>query len=416
MSYSGTILARNPLHYFRLGELAGTVAVDEMANTTGTYVGSPTFQEEEPLGVGDGNGCVYLAATDWINAPHSDVLNGITHLTVEAWFKLNSWAATAPPYQNAIVNKWGPASHYDDWFAAWVDNNTHKVGWATADGTGNNKTIYSTSTIDLNTWYYLICTFNSGEMKIYIDGLQKGYDTASYTNFNQGLGAAHLQIGGHHHLVLRPFDGWIDEVAIYNSPWPYTVDFYGTPLQGAAPLAVDFYMTQAEAPSSITWTFGDGYTSTDTDPIHTYLYPGVYTVSVDATVGEVDYSLVKSGYVSVTAGGTSPPSGIAKGIYQLVLSNKNRYPYKIGYDTMISKVDILQNRRMSFLQDTNVDLWLNYNGSWTVYESGLTNREGSVYLNHSGMTRSGISNCLGIARATINDQDYISNIIRYNFV
>ena len=49
------------------------------------------------------------------------------------------------------------------------------------------------------------------------------------------------------------------------------------------------------------WDFGDGYTSNDDSPLHTYLSPGVYTV-VMTEYGDDgnEYTETKSTYVSVS--------------------------------------------------------------------------------------------------------------------
>lgn len=112
---------------------------------------------------------------------------------------------------------------------------------------------------------------------------------------------------------------------------------------------------------------------------------------------------------------SNPPSGVAVGKYKVVLSNKNRYTYKSGDDTILSKIDILRAGKASYLQNVTVYLWMNYDGTWTRYEEGTTNRYGSVSISHSAAAVAGVNQCLGIAQATIDGTLYISNPIRYNF-
>jgi gliding motility-associated-like protein len=47
------------------------------------------------------------------------------------------------------------------------------------------------------------------------------------------------------------------------------------------------------------WTFGDGTTSNDKEPIHTYTKPGTYTVSLFYSNGYCDSTLVKNQYIRV---------------------------------------------------------------------------------------------------------------------
>jgi len=62
-----------------------------------------------------------------------------------------------------------------------------------------------------------------------------------------------------------------------------TAFFTGTPLAGAAPLPVQFLDLSTGAVTSWSWTFGDGATSTDASPSHTYTTPGTYTVALTET-------------------------------------------------------------------------------------------------------------------------------------
>ncbi|MDP8222485.1 MAG: PKD domain-containing protein [Candidatus Lernaella stagnicola] len=60
-------------------------------------------------------------------------------------------------------------------------------------------------------------------------------------------------------------------------------DFEGTPRQGEAPLAVQFTDLSTGSIADYLWDFGDGATSTDQDPLHTYDDAGRYTVKLTTT-------------------------------------------------------------------------------------------------------------------------------------
>lgn len=65
----------------------------------------------------------------------------------------------------------------------------------------------------------------------------------------------------------------------------FTVDFTGAPVSGTSPLTVEFTNSSSSAIWSIVawlWDFGDGMTSMEENPTHTYVYPGTYTVSLTA--------------------------------------------------------------------------------------------------------------------------------------
>ena len=63
-----------------------------------------------------------------------------------------------------------------------------------------------------------------------------------------------------------------------------TADFTATPTRGRPPLTVQFTNTSAGDYTSSQWDFGDGATSTETNPAHTYAQAGTYTVKL--TVGD----------------------------------------------------------------------------------------------------------------------------------
>ncbi|HEU4666540.1 MAG TPA: PKD domain-containing protein [Arthrobacter sp.] len=59
--------------------------------------------------------------------------------------------------------------------------------------------------------------------------------------------------------------------------------FSATPTSGTVPLDVAFTDTSSGTPTSWAWTFGDGGTSTDQNPVHTYGAAGTYTAKLTAT-------------------------------------------------------------------------------------------------------------------------------------
>ena len=64
---------------------------------------------------------------------------------------------------------------------------------------------------------------------------------------------------------------------------PPTADFSGTPTSGTKPLEVSFTDESPGTVTSYDWDFGDGETSTDPNPTHTYDNAGQYTVKLTVT-------------------------------------------------------------------------------------------------------------------------------------
>jgi len=81
--------------------------------------------------------------------------------------------------------------------------------------------------------------------------------------------------------------------------------FSGSPTSGEAPLTVAFADQSTGTPSTWSWSFGDGGTSTAQNPSHVYTAPGTYNVTLTVTNSAGSDSETKSGYVRVTTPGGS---------------------------------------------------------------------------------------------------------------
>jgi parallel beta-helix repeat protein len=62
-------------------------------------------------------------------------------------------------------------------------------------------------------------------------------------------------------------------------PVPLEAKFTASPVNGTAPLTVRFHDESTGNPARINYDFGDGVNATDPNPVHTYRYPGVFTVT-----------------------------------------------------------------------------------------------------------------------------------------
>ncbi len=109
----------------------------------------------------------------------------------------------------------------------------------------------------------------------------------SYTYLTGGIFTVTLTVSG-------PGGNDSKSITDYITVGKATATFSATPLSGAAPLTVNFSNSSTGEVSSCTWTFGDGDSSNEcNDPSHTYLTPGVYSVSlaVDGPAGSDSVTL-----------------------------------------------------------------------------------------------------------------------------
>jgi PKD repeat protein len=70
---------------------------------------------------------------------------------------------------------------------------------------------------------------------------------------------------------------------------------------GFAPLTVTFTDQSTGEVQSWNWLFGDGQSSEEQNPVHTYLEPGLYSVSLSVADSVNHYTLEKEGYIRVNA-------------------------------------------------------------------------------------------------------------------
>jgi len=85
---------------------------------------------------------------------------------------------------------------------------------------------------------------------------------------------------------------------------PPETDFSGTPREGPFPLTITFTDTSKNKPASWHWDFGDGTSSTEQNPSHTYTQPGIYPVRLKVTNPFGSDALTQTGFISA---GTSAP-------------------------------------------------------------------------------------------------------------
>ncbi|MCP3915233.1 MAG: PKD domain-containing protein, partial [bacterium] len=114
---------------------------------------------------------------------------------------------------------------------------------------------------------------------------------------------------------FQPSKGYVDDVRL--SSLAPVAEFAGSPLSGTAPLAVSFSDLSNGLVTSWSWDFGDGATSTQQNPSHTYTSSGSYTVALTVTGPGGNDGETKTGYITVNAAAPvaeftgSPLSGTA---------------------------------------------------------------------------------------------------------
>lgn len=78
-----------------------------------------------------------------------------------------------------------------------------------------------------------------------------------------------------------------------------SANFSATPLAGCSPLIVSFNDLSTGSPTSWTWNFGNGNTSTIQNPTATYFTPGSYTVTLTVANANGSNTISRTQYISV---------------------------------------------------------------------------------------------------------------------
>ncbi|MFA6225266.1 MAG: PKD domain-containing protein [Methanoregula sp.] len=84
------------------------------------------------------------------------------------------------------------------------------------------------------------------------------------------------------------------------------VSFSADVKYGTIPLTVQFTDTSSYTPTSCGWSFGDGSSSTEENPVHTYTTAGSYSVTHTATNAGGSRTLTSSNYITASSVTTVP--------------------------------------------------------------------------------------------------------------
>jgi PKD repeat protein len=86
--------------------------------------------------------------------------------------------------------------------------------------------------------------------------------------------------------------------------------FSASPTSGVEPLTVSFTDQSIGSPTSWNWNFGDGNSSTDKNPVHTFNKTGLYSVTLSVNNANGSNVLTKSSYIAVSNSLTAAFSAI----------------------------------------------------------------------------------------------------------
>jgi hypothetical protein len=283
ISYAQTVVADNPIAYWRLNETSGTVAHDSWGGHDGQFfsasLGLPGYNtnDSDPA-VGFGT----LASTDSYvgniqGIDFSTFANNAT-FSVEAWIKAGAQAAGA----GIVTEGYGSGGEQFNLDTGGTGNGFR---FSVRDAINIAHNASSSVTPTTNTWQHLvgICDEPNGTVRLYVNGASVASTTISG---GVQLGTDPVSIGsrrgGYATTYTSQFVGTIDEVALYNyvlSP-AQILNHYTT---GTNPV-VSLYIQRSGANANLIWSPGTLQSSTNV--------VGPYS---DVTGATAPYPIVPSG-------------------------------------------------------------------------------------------------------------------------
>jgi hypothetical protein len=164
-SYSATVLADAPVAYWRMAEMTGTAMADATNNKNdGHYDGIVMLAQPGPI-AGDGSTAVaFDGATGAASVPSSSTLQ-MNWVTIELWINKRADTEFGVYVAKNVAGGGGPSS---GWFQLLND---HHNGGLQFRVTGDvDPILVSKATLDVNTWYYVVATYDGVAAKLYING------------------------------------------------------------------------------------------------------------------------------------------------------------------------------------------------------------------------------------------------------
>jgi PKD repeat protein len=147
-------------------------------------------------------------------------------------------------------------------------------------------------------------------------------------------------------------------------------EFTGSPTSGSVPLNVSFTDTSTHSPTSWSWTFGDGGTSTVKNPVHTYRINGTYEVTLTATGAGGASTMTKTGFIIVSGTCSTP-------LYKIGGTPHDYDTIQHAYDPMGSNTMQIQALVFTGGLTLNQDYNITLQGG---YDCGFTSNAGESIL------------------------------------
>ena len=328
------------MHYD--GSDGGTLFRDEVGNRSWTATGGAVIATNgskfSPSSLFTGGSGRYISTTN------TSAFNyGSGDFTEEIWFNASAYPAAAGYLWSHVNNTVGVANNQS--YARLTAAGRIRYGIAD-NGAAETLTITSDANqpAPLNVWNHLAVVRNGTAVKMYLNGSETASGTYAGT---MPLSNYAVTVGGTPLSAAYSINGWLDEFRATSGTARWTGNFtpptyaYGLTApafsmnkseSGTVPVAVQF--TDETADSDWTqngwhWNFGDGSTSTEQNPVHTYTTAGIYNPTLQTlnnNMSSASAAQVFSPGKPVIDVSVSPSSGTAALLTTITVQVSNQTP------------------------------------------------------------------------------------------
>lgn len=167
--------------------------------------------------------------------------------------------------------------------------------------------------------------------------MKEGQQTPFDILCNQLVTYLHTNFGIDINAATWAIEGWGQALGLYQKQ-PCVADFSITPVNGTAPLQVHFTNRSEGTITEYKWIFGDGETSAEVNPVHTYKNPGTYSVTLQIS-GDGDVTEKKlSNIIDVNPENLPSPPGTEIRTPEKIYHNKPQKPNSTAYNSEKKKI------------------------------------------------------------------------------
>lgn len=201
--YTATVLATSPVAHWKLDEVGGSSSLNNSA--AGSYplsgAGSPVLGSAGPFG-GTSRAPDFNGSTDYLTRAYTSQLNPANEFLISAWI----YRETDTGAIERII--W---SHNSTKGFTLSINASDKLIATAANGTTTN-TATSSSSVPTGRWVHVAASYDSSDLKVYINGVLEGTQATAYSRATAGVFRIGADDSG-----SNPFNGKIAHVTVRDS-------------------------------------------------------------------------------------------------------------------------------------------------------------------------------------------------------